>query len=158
MDLDTQSRALGAGLIDQFSSADISGLFAGTTVMTMDGEMPVDHLTVGDRIITRDTGVAVLRDVRVTEVEVMAVRVKAGSLGHSRPDEDMILPPGAMVHIRDWRAEAMFGSKSALVPVRRLIDGEFIAEGEKKMVRVYDLVFDQQHILYANGLEVASAG
>ena len=37
---------------------------AWTKVMTLDGEMPVEFLTEGDRVTTRDTGMAVLKAVR----------------------------------------------------------------------------------------------
>ncbi len=139
------------------ATQDIAGLCAGTTLMTLDGELPVEHLSVGDRVITRDTGMAVLRDIRVTVMEIAPIRIKAGSLGHTRPDRDMLVAPGALIHIRDWRAEALFGKKSALVTARRLMDGEFVAECPKMRVTVYDLVFDRQHIVYADGIEVASA-
>jgi hypothetical protein len=134
-----------------------AGFIGGTTVMTLDGELPVEHLNVGDRVITRDTGMAVLRDIRVTEVALTPIRIKAGSLGHTRPDRDMMVAPGALIHIRDWRAEALFGKKAALVPARRLADGEFVAEQAKQTVTVYELVFDRQHILYVDGMEMASA-
>ena len=139
-------------------TANISGLTAGTTVMTLDGEIPVDHLTVGDRILTRDAGMAILRDIRKKAVNVACIRVKAGSLGHTRPQHDMVVGPDTLVHIRDWRAKALFGADVATVKAKRLIDGEFVSEQAMESLTVYDLVFDKQHILYADGLEVASSG
>ncbi len=138
------------------ASDNVCGLVAGTSVMTMDGELPVEHLTNGDRIITRDCGMAVLRDIRVNKTALACIRIKAGSLGYTRPDRDMLVAPGAMLHIRDWRAKAIFGKAQVTVPARRLLDGEFVAEQAKCKVAVYDLVFDSQHIIYADGLEVAS--
>jgi len=38
-----------------------SGICAGTTIMTLDGEIPVEHLSVGDRIITRDSGMSIIK-------------------------------------------------------------------------------------------------
>ena len=136
--------------------ANAAGLAAGTTVMTLDGEMPVEHLTPGDRIITRDAGMSVLRDVRTTTVHMAPIRIKAGSLGHTRPQHDMQVGPDTLVHIRDWRAKALFGADVATVKAKRLIDGEFVAEVAAVDLTVYELVFDKQHILYADGLEVAS--
>lgn len=133
-----------------------AGLIAGTSVMTLEGELPVEHLAPGDRIITRDTGMAVLRDIRVSEVEMATIRIKAGSLGHTRPDRDMTVGPDTLIHIRDWRAEALYGQKSAMIPARRLTDGEFVAEQPVEIVKVFELIFDRQHILYADGIEVAS--
>lgn len=135
----------------------VAGLAHGTTVMTLDGEKSVEDLTAGTRIITRDSGMAILRSVKTSEVTVASIKVKAGSLGHTRPDKDMIVGPDTLVHIRDWRAKALFGADVATVKARRLIDGEFVSEQPAAKIKVYELTFDRQHILYADGLEVASA-
>lgn len=138
-------------------STTVAGLSAGTIVMTLDGEIPAEHLNAGDKIITRDTGIAVLKELRVRDVTVAPVSVKAGSLGHTRPDRDTLLGPDTLVHIRDWRAKALFGADVATVKAKRLIDGEFVAEAKPRSMKVYELVFEKQHIVYANGLEVATA-
>lgn len=147
-----------ASIVHTTEQTEVSGLLAGTTVMTMDGVLPVEHLTAGDRVITRDCGMAILRDVTISEAEIAPIAIKAGSLGHTRPDRDTRLAPGTQVHIRDWRAEAMFGSETANVPVHRLADGEFVATAPIQKARVYDLSFDSPHIIYVDGLEVALAG
>ncbi len=153
----TTLRTLAGARLIETGAQDLTGLLNGTAVMTLDGEMPVEHLAPGDRIITRDTGMAILRAVRMAEAEIAPIEIKAGSLGHSRPDRDAAVAPGTRIHVRDWRAGAMYGKSSVNVAARRLADGEFIAEGTKRRVRVYDLFFERQHILYADGLEVASA-
>ena len=145
---------------DTVATADthlISGVCAGTTIMTLDGEMPVEHLTAGTRVITRDSGMAVLRRVTAQTVRVAPIRIKAGSLGHTRPDRDMMVAPGTQIHIRDWRAEALFGTPAAMVEANRLVDGEFLAVQDEVEMRIYTLTFDRQHILYADGVELASA-
>lgn len=135
---------------------DLSGLAEETIVLTLDGELPVEHLSAGDRIITRNSGMAILRDIVVTEATVAPVCVKAGSLGHTRPDRDMMIAPDARIHIRDWRAKALFGTPTANVPARKLVDREFVTEGAPRHMRLYALVFDQAHIVYADGLEVST--
>ena len=75
----------------------LNGLVAGTHLLTMDGELPVEHLTAGDRIITRDCGMAVLKRVEVSEVRVAPIVVKPGSFGHTRPSQTAtILPAQAL--------------------------------------------------------------
>jgi len=135
----------------------LNGLCAGTSVMTLDGEIPVEHLNPGDRIITRDSGMAVLRALHMTETDMHPIRILAGSLGHTRPDRDMLVSPDTTVHIRDWRAQALFGTSSAMVPASRLLDGEFVAEQPKQTMRIFTLVFDRAHIIYADGLEIGIA-
>lgn len=131
-----------------------SGICAGTTIMTLDGEIPVEHLTEGDRIITRDSGMAILRGIEVQNVRVQPIRIKAGSLGHTRPDRDMVVTPGAKLHIRDWRAEALFGASAVAVEAERLVDGEFLAELSPRDMTVVTLKFDRDHIVYADGVEL----
>lgn len=138
-------------------AANVAGLTQGTTIMTLDGERAVEDLKAGDRIITRDSGMAILRDLRTKEAHVASIQIKAGSLGHTRPEDDMMVGPDTLVHIRDWRAKALFGADVATVKAKRLIDGEFVSELDAKTVTVHELVFDRQHIVYADGLEVASA-
>ena len=134
-----------------------AGLCAGTTIMTLDGEIPVEHLSVGDRVITRDSGMSVIKGIETRDVKMQPIRIKAGSLGHSRPDRDLIVATGARIHIRDWRAEALFGAAAATVEAHRLVDGEFLSQQPARDVQVFDLIFDREHILYADGVEVVSA-
>ena len=133
-----------------------AGLLGGSVIMTLDGEMRVSDLRPGSRVITRDTGMAVLRSVRRRRITGRAVRIKASSLGHNRPERDATLPAGQPVLVRDWRARALFGAEQALVPVSRLVDGEFVTLRDNATMTVYDLEFDTPHVLYVDGLEVAS--
>ena len=71
-------------------------------------------------------------------------------------DADITVPAGQEVLIRDWRAEALFGKKTALVAAERLIDGEYIRDMGKGVMTVYELIFDTDHIIYAGGLEISA--
>lgn len=136
----------------------LAGLAAGTRVMTMDGEIPVEYLEAGDRIITRDAGVCRLRAVTVRLADSLAmIRIAADSLGTGRPGEDVLLAPGQCVLLRDWRAKALYGQAQAMVPVARLVDGQYVSRVSMKSVRLYELEFDSCHVIYACGLELASA-
>lgn len=154
-DREADADSMSATVCDTHAVRTEEGFCAGTRILTLDGEMPVGHLTAGDRIITRDSGVATLVAVTAVARKLALVRIKAGSLGHTRPDIDMVLPPATRIHIRDWRAEALFGSATAMIPAERLIDGEFIAAVASEKVVVHRLAFDAPHVLYADGLEVA---
>ncbi|QFS82737.1 hypothetical protein FIU97_07985 [Roseivivax sp. THAF40] len=134
-----------------------NALAAGTSVLTLDGTLPAEYLSPGDRIITRDAGMAILRDVVIRSGPVEAVAIRAGTFGHTRPDQDALMPASQEVLIRDWRAQAIFGRARALVPASRLVDGEFVrALGPTEMTLVA-LIFDAPHIIYADGLEVAAS-
>lgn len=134
---------------------DATGLLAHSIILTLAGEKPVGDVVSGDRVITRDSGSAVVHNVRRRKITCDRVIIQAGSLGDKRPDCDTVLPAGQPVLIRDWRAEAMFGSRQALVAAERLIDGEFIRRDASTEMTVIELEFDRAHILYVDGLEVA---
>ncbi|GAB4386827.1 Hint domain-containing protein [Albidovulum sp.] len=147
-------------MIDQAADAApagaTGGIAAGTVILTLEGALPVEFLEPGDRIITRE-GMRVLRAVRVGRYSGPAIRVRAGALGHDRPEQDLVLAADTPVLIRDWRAQALFGAAQAVVPVSRLAEGEFIAPTRALSMRVHQLYFDRPQVVYAEGLEIACA-
>ena len=147
----------GSTQTNSVSGCDIlqAGFAPGAIALTLDGEIPVEFLGVGDRVITRDSGMAVLRGVRSHIVRCDVVEITGGALGHTRPERDVILPADQKLLLRDWRAKALYGAAQALAPVRALVDGEFVRLGETRDMRLYQLEFDTPHILYVDGLEMA---
>lgn len=133
-----------------------NALIAGTVVLTLDGALPVEFIDAGDRVITRDSGMAIVRRVQRRRRHVACIGIRAGSLGNTRPDRDAVFPASQEMLVRDWRAGALFGASQALVPMGRLVDGEFVRDLGMLEVDTIELVFDTPHILYADGLEVAS--
>lgn len=134
-----------------------TGLLQGTILLTLAGEMPVELISVGDKIITRDSGIARIEHIQRTTRMVHTIAVAAGSLGHTRPERDAILAGDQMCLIRDWRAQAMFGADRALVAARTLVDGEFICDLGQREQTLIQIFCDGPHILYAEGLEMSTA-
>ncbi|CTQ31766.1 Hint domain-containing protein [Jannaschia rubra] len=128
------------------------GLAAGTPVLTARGLVAVENLRRGDRIVTRERGLAVLR--AVTRHLSDTVVVRADSLGQGRPRRDTTLAADQHVTIRDWRAEALFDAPCALVPVARLADGRQIAAAGR--AEVWRLDFGSALTIQADGLEAPS--
>lgn len=133
-----------------------NALLAGTIVLTLEGALPVEYLSPGDRIITRDSGMAVLGSIRRNRQRTRLVAVSAQSFGKGHPEGDILLPARHEILVRDWRAQALFGVSRALVPVDRLADGEHVRLVGTRDVDLVELGFDAPHILYAGGLELAS--
>lgn len=143
--------------LSHFDTRRDTGIPGASLIMTLDGECEVAGLRPGARIITRDSGTAVLRRVRRRRIVARSVQVRAGSLGHNRPDHDAVLAAGQPVLVRDWRAQALFGAPQALVTAERLVDGQFVTLRAPAPLVLHDLEFDTPHVLYVDGLEVASA-
>ena len=133
------------------------GLIAGTIVLTADGEIPVEYINPGDRIVTRNSGMVRLSDVSCRLARVSMVAVQPGALGTGIPQTAAILPADQSVLLRDWRAEALYGQKAAIVPVQELDDGETIRVIGVRTTSLIQLHFDTPQIVYADGIEVALA-
>ncbi|WP_444465061.1 Hint domain-containing protein [Rhodobacter capsulatus] len=131
----------------------VAGLAPGTRVATMDGLLPVEFLTLGDRIVTR-SGMRVLRGLSSLPLVSRLVGIAPGALGHDRPGQAMVLGSGTPVLLRDWRAEAMFGTSQALVAVARLIDGQFVTRLAGRKIRIFALHFEAPEVIYADGVEI----
>lgn len=134
-----------------------NGLFAGTMVMTLAGDMPVEYLSVGDRIITR-SGARVVRAVHSTVLPTAKlIYISASALGVEQPEEDMRVAPDQGIHIRDWRAKALKGVAQAVIAAKDLADGEYIRMETAVGASFYSLEFDAPEVIYANGVEVTCA-
>lgn len=146
-----------AATIDRTETTLTNGLVAGTTVLTLSGEMPVEYISVGDRIITR-SGARAVKAVRSAVMpSAKLVCISASALGVEQPEEDMRVAPDQGIHIRDWRAKALKGVAQAVIPAKELADGEYIRVETALGVCLYSLEFDGAEVIYANGVEVTCA-
>lgn len=132
-------------------------LIKGTLIQTREGETAVENLQAGDHLITRTQGYSPLSGIRQSRAMMHAVRFMAGSLGNTRPDSDLLLPLNQKILLRDWRAKAMYGQPQAAVPAFELIDGEFIRDEGLQMLDLCTLSFDRPHVIYADGMEIATS-
>ena len=127
---------------------------AGTPVLTLDGEMPVEMLQPGDRILTR-AGTRRLKQVEVCVVRhARIVTISHGTLGVDCPAEDVTVSAGQHILIRDWRARALFGTSQAMIPAARLTDGDYIRAETVAEARFFSLSFEEDAVIYAGGLEL----
>ncbi len=134
-----------------------TGLCEGTTIQTQQGDLPVEYLSAGDRVMTRQ-GMRTVRHITSRILKDCPIQVRRDALGPNRPAQDMYLAPDQGVHLQDWRALRYFGSDQPSVPVSRLHDGERILWGEHPGdLTVYELEFSEEQIIYAEGMEVMSA-
>lgn len=133
----------------------LMAVIAGTPVLTLDGELPVEFLQPGDRVITR-AGARRVKEVAVTVVHnARVVRISHGTLGVDCPTEDVTVSAGQEIMVRDWRAKAMFGQPAAMIAAARLADGEYIRAETLAEARFFSLSFEEDAVIYAGGLELA---
>lgn len=131
------------------------GLVSGTLLLTSDGEIPVEYLSPGDRIITRNAGLVELTAIQSYRTTDEAVKIAAGSLGDTKPTHHVIIPAAQMVLVRDWRAKALRGAAQAVMPAGCLIDDEYITSLGPREMTLVRLGFEAPHVVYADGLELS---
>lgn len=151
---DASAPVAGQAIVSPGAVSPVTGIAFGAMVLTASGERAVETLVPGDRIITRD-GIRRLRAAVTNEVSGTAIRVAPSALGHERPECEVVLAPGQFIYLRDWRAQALYGTPTALVPAARLVDGEYISEADIPALPVVTLLFDAPCVIYAAGLELA---
>jgi hypothetical protein len=128
---------------------------AGTRIRTLDGELPVEFLEPGDRIVTRSGARRLVAVSLRLAPMVDIVRLRTSTLGHGRPEADLLLGPGQPVIVRDWRSRILYNAKVAAVPSARLADGEFALREIHRKVHLYTLRFEEDEVIWAEGVELA---
>ncbi len=141
----------------QSAEVQAHGLLMGTRILTADGELPVEFLMPGDRIVTR-SGTRVLRGVECQVIRhARVIRMEADSLGAGRPEGPLVVTPDQPVLLRDWRARALTGQAEAHLAADRLVDGALVRSGVESEARLFRLRFDTDVVIYAGGLELPCA-
>ncbi|WP_298294960.1 Hint domain-containing protein [uncultured Litoreibacter sp.] len=97
-----------------------AGLTVGTSVMTPNGQISVEELKGGDRVLTKDHGYQqvrciAFRDVDLTQNEDQApIRLRADCIGHERPVSDLFLAPNQRIAMRHPMFDLMFGAREVV--------------------------------------------
>jgi hypothetical protein len=128
----------------------------GTRILTPDGEMPIEALQVGDRVITvRDDGAPTARIIWIGQrtldpmrhpdpAAVWPVRIMAGAFGKGIPEQDVRLSPHHAIYIDGELYEAV-----------ALVNGvTIIQETQTRRISYHHIELEQHDIILAEGLPV----
>lgn len=133
----------------------LPSLVSGTTIATLAGELPIETLKPGDKIITRDFGAVPLgwigRSQAIGKGTSSSILIKAGAIGNHA---DLMVSPNQCVLLLNPVSELFFGTNTVLVPAEYLIDGQSIRLAEQDDVEHWHLLFDRHHVIYAGGAMV----
>lgn len=140
--------------------ADIASVsfLSGTQLTLADGrQCPVEHLSVGDMLLTRDHGPQPVRwigvQTRRAVGEAAPVRITEGTLNTAR---DLRLSPQHRLFIWQRRDEVGAGRAELLVKADLLVNGTTVLREEGGHFDSYQIVFDGHEIIYAEGIAVES--
>ena len=132
----------------------------GTKILTAQGEVAVEDLTVGDELPVVDGPNRRIRWIGHRTVrpethprpeDMRPVRIRAGAFGPGAPREDLCLSPDHAVFVDD-----------VLIPVRYLVDGVSIVQEHAETVTYYHIELEDEtgaavhEAVWAQGLTVES--
>ncbi|MEM0990013.1 MAG: Hint domain-containing protein [Pseudomonadota bacterium] len=156
---------------NQFASLVAMGVPAcfapGTSILTDQGDRPVETLWPGDRIVTADRGLQTLRWIGRREVIVDAanergdkdkpIEIKVGALGNGLPRRTLIVSPQHRLVLCGPVVCAMVGHAEVLAPAKGLTGHERIRvmKGKRRIVYL-SLLFDQHEVIFAEGAPTES--
>ena len=139
---------------------DIRCFTPGTMIATPKGEVEVEKLSVGSKVITHDHGVQTIRwigrreldsqDMEANE-EFRAIRIKAGALGNGLPVQDLVVSPQHRVLLEGDLNELYFGERDVLVAAKHLIGMEGVERVGAEPMTYIHLMFDAHEIVLSNG-------
>lgn len=138
----------------------------GTMIRTEDGVKPVEQITEGDRVQTKDNGCeAVLwtgrrrmTGARLHAMPYLApVRLRAGALDENVPDAGLLVSPDHRIVLSGPRARELFCTEEVLVTARDLVDDRSIViDRVLREVTYIHLLLPRHQVVFANGVETES--
>ncbi|WP_407703788.1 Hint domain-containing protein [Tabrizicola oligotrophica] len=132
----------------------------GTLIATPKGEVPVEHLKAGDRVITRDNGIQEIRwtgqkalgwrDL-ATNPHLKPVLIRQGSLGNGLPERDMMVSPNHRMLVANDRTALYFDEHEVLVSAKHLVAAAGIQSIDSIGTTYIHFMFDRHEVVLSNG-------
>tara|TARA_R100000322_G_scaffold18701_11_gene11904 strand:- start:20649 stop:21332 length:684 start_codon:yes stop_codon:yes gene_type:complete len=138
--------------------AALPGFGPGVHLMTPEGEMPVEWLATGDRVITRDHGVQPIlwlgriRVGVVLDADLRPVEIAEGALGDGCPTHATWLSPAHRVLLSGAMVELHAGVGEALAEIRDLRDGVHVTGAAGGAAHYTHILLPVHDMVQANGL------
>ena len=132
----------------------------GTKIATPKGEISVEELQVGDRVITRDNGIQTIRWVGAREMtgaefemaaHLKPVLIRKGALGNDLPERDMMVSPNHRVLVANDKTALYFEEREVLVAAKHLTGMEGIDVVEVSGTTYIHVMFDRHEVILSDG-------
>lgn len=132
----------------------------GTLIATPKGEVPVESLKAGDRVITRDNGLQEIRWIGqkalgwkdlAANPHLKPVLIRQGSLGNGLPERDMMVSPNHRMLVANDRTALYFDEHEVLVAAKHLVAAHGIQSIDSIGTTYVHFMFDRHEVVLSNG-------
>ncbi len=132
----------------------------GTRIATPRGEVNVETLKVGDRVITRDNGLQNIRWIGNVEMSsadfqrrehLAPVLILNGALGNDLPERDMMVSPNHRMLVANDKTVLYFEESEVLVAAKHLTGRMGVKRVQNVDTNYIHLLFDQHEVILSDG-------
>lgn len=132
----------------------------GTLIATPKGEVPVESLKAGDRVITRDNGIQEISWTGARALEwhdlarnphLQPVLIRRGSLGDGLPEQDMMVSPNHRMLVANDRTALHFDEHEVLVAAKHLVGTAGVLAVDSIGTTYLHFMFERHEVVLANG-------
>ncbi len=124
----------------------------GTRISTIEGEVPIEELRLGDRVLTLDNGYEPVRWIgrHVTDAtgSFAPVQFASGVLGNHQA---LLVSPQHRVLMQGARTELLFGETEVLIAAIHMVGRAGVTRVYQPEVTYMHLLFDRHEIIFGNG-------
>ncbi len=133
----------------------------GAMIATPKGEVPVERLRDGDKVITRDNGIQEIRwtGMRTLNRQDLAeapnlkpILIAAGSLGDNLPERDMLVSPQHRMLVTGDASQLHFDDSEVLVAARHLTGKSGITVVDAMRMTYIHFMFDRHEVVLSDGV------
>lgn len=128
----------------------------GALIATDRGWRPVETLTRGDRVVTRDNGLKRIswvgrRDMSYADLAefpgLQPILIRKGSFGDGLPDRDMLVSPN-----HRFLTTSPYQADEGLLAARHMMDRHGVARAQVLGVSYLHILLDAHQVILANGI------
>ena len=120
-------------------------------------QVRIEELAIGDRVLTRDSGVQQIRWIGHSTTRAVGafapIRIAAGAMNNTN---DLIVSPDHRLFVFQRSDQIGAGQSELLIKARHLVNGDSITVMEGGFVDYFQLLFDTHQIIYAEGIAAES--